>query len=471
MKLSVAVIAKNESESIGRCLASVKDADEIVVVDTGSTDKTVEIAKSFGARVFSDYQWRDNFAEARNHAISKCTGDWIFTIDSDNRLVEGIAAVKQEIQRAESAKVKTVSIKVLFEDGNRFSHWLPFLFKRDPEIYWKGAVHNHLTRDDKFYSNISISCWHSPSHKNDPDRSFRILKREMAAHADELVREKFYLAREYYSRRDFEIALYWYAEYIKKAYWGPEMADAYLTMARCCWNLQMGDQARAYCLTAIGIDANFKEALLFMGEMSGPKNRDRWMLFSETANDQDTLFVRTKLEWKAEDYDKQFTADSDMSRYEEIHKEISSIVGDATVLDIGCGVGALGKHVKNYSGFDFSSEAVKIAGHPNVWVGSAYDKSNFNGAAVYCCTEVLEHLDDLKVIGNIPSGKRVIFSVPSFDDPSHVRTFTEDSMRRRYKEVFDIQKVTRFNWRDDRKWDKTIPFTNSHILLVEAVKQ
>lgn len=468
MRLSVAIIARNESASISRCLESVKGADEIVVCDTGSDDNTVEIAKQYTDRVYTDYKWADHFSEARNHARSKCTGDWILTIDSDNRLVEGIEAVRAEISRAEAANVKTISIGVLFEQGNRFSHWLPFLYKNEPEIYWKGAVHNYLTRDDKFYSNLTISCWYSPSHHKDPNRSFRILKHEVSVN-DDLVREKFYLAREYYSRCDFDIAVYWYKEYFKKAFWGPEMADAYLMMARCLWQLQRGDEARATCLTAIGINTHFREALLFMAEMSGPINHERWMEFAEHADNSNVLFVRTKSEWTNVQYDDQFSNNADMSRYEEIQKEIACIVGEHSVLDIGCGPGALAKFIPNYSGFDFSEVAVKLANHPRVWVGSAYDKSNFNGADYYVCTEVLEHLDDFKVISNIPSGQKVIFSVPSFDDESHIRTFNEAIIKIRYGSLFDFKRITRFNWRG--RWEKGGNPTQSYILLTEATKR
>ena len=83
MKISTCLIVKNESENIGRCLDSIKNiSDEIIVVDTGSTDDTVEIAKSFGARVYF-YGWDNNFSNARNHALDKATGDWIIFLDAD----------------------------------------------------------------------------------------------------------------------------------------------------------------------------------------------------------------------------------------------------------------------------------------------------------------------------------------------------------------------------------------------------
>ncbi|MFG0216248.1 glycosyltransferase family 2 protein, partial [Brevibacillus porteri] len=81
-KISLCMIVKNEEECLHKCLDSVKDlVDEMIIVDTGSTDKTVEIGKSFGAVVHS-YEWQDNFAEARNFGLEKATGDWILWMDA-----------------------------------------------------------------------------------------------------------------------------------------------------------------------------------------------------------------------------------------------------------------------------------------------------------------------------------------------------------------------------------------------------
>src|SRR6202451_2984948 len=89
MRLSVVVITLNEEANLGRTLAGVRAlvADgkgEIIVVDSGSTDRTVEIAKSFGARVFVE-QWK-GFAAQKNSAIDKATGDWILSLDADEEL-------------------------------------------------------------------------------------------------------------------------------------------------------------------------------------------------------------------------------------------------------------------------------------------------------------------------------------------------------------------------------------------------
>jgi len=86
MLLSLAMIVKNEEETLAHCLESVKPiVDEMVIVDTGSTDKTVEIAKGFGASVHH-FQWCDDFAAARNESLKHCSGEWVLIIDADEAI-------------------------------------------------------------------------------------------------------------------------------------------------------------------------------------------------------------------------------------------------------------------------------------------------------------------------------------------------------------------------------------------------
>jgi len=88
MLLSVAIITLNEEENLSRTLASVRWADEIVVVDSGSTDRTVEIARSFGARVI-ERKW-PGFAAQKNFAIQQCQGTWILSLDADEELTQDL---------------------------------------------------------------------------------------------------------------------------------------------------------------------------------------------------------------------------------------------------------------------------------------------------------------------------------------------------------------------------------------------
>jgi glycosyltransferase involved in cell wall biosynthesis len=89
--LSVAIIACNEETNLARTLASVRWTDEIVVVDSGSTDRTVEVARAHGAKVFVE-AWK-GFAAQKNSALAKCTGDWILSLDADEEVSEGLRSL------------------------------------------------------------------------------------------------------------------------------------------------------------------------------------------------------------------------------------------------------------------------------------------------------------------------------------------------------------------------------------------
>ncbi len=86
MLLSLCMIVKNEADIISGCLKSVKGiADEMIVVDTGSTDGTAALAENMGAKVYN-YEWNDSFSDARNFSLSKASGDWILVMDADDIL-------------------------------------------------------------------------------------------------------------------------------------------------------------------------------------------------------------------------------------------------------------------------------------------------------------------------------------------------------------------------------------------------
>ncbi|HEX3662754.1 MAG TPA: glycosyltransferase family 2 protein [Acidobacteriaceae bacterium] len=93
LTLSVAIITKNEEANLARTLESVRWADEVVIVDCGSTDRTAEIARSFGARFFVE-EWR-GFGAQKNSALAKCSGDWVLALDADEEVSQQLA---QEIR-------------------------------------------------------------------------------------------------------------------------------------------------------------------------------------------------------------------------------------------------------------------------------------------------------------------------------------------------------------------------------------
>lgn len=290
-KLSVCLIVKDEEKHLDRCLRSVRNADEIVVVDTGSRDKTCEIARKYTNRVIeNEYKWNDNFAEARNFAKSKCKGDWILSIDADEELKSGIEEVRQATKTGKDA----VGVNLVSQRGGEV-HQFPRLFRNKKEAYWKGAIHNHLSVSDYDKSDLVIEYGYSEAHKKDPDRALRILGRVVREKPD-CTREKYYLAREYWYRRWYAKAARWYEKYLEVGKWPPEVADAWLMKARCEWALRQGDKARRSCLMAIGVNPNFREAILFMAEMSFPKNKKRWREVARTADNSNVLFIRKTMD-------------------------------------------------------------------------------------------------------------------------------------------------------------------------------
>ena len=90
MKLSVIIITKNEAANIAACLKSVSFADEFIVVDSGSTDGTVELAQALGARVEVTADW-PGFGPQKNRALDLATGDWVLSIDADERVTPELA--------------------------------------------------------------------------------------------------------------------------------------------------------------------------------------------------------------------------------------------------------------------------------------------------------------------------------------------------------------------------------------------
>jgi glycosyltransferase involved in cell wall biosynthesis len=290
--ISSVLIVKNEEALLGRCLDSVKESDEIIVCDTGSIDGTVAVASQYTDKIYTDFVWCDDFAKARNHAKSKATGDWILSIDADE-YCHDFSKVREAVELAFLA----VNCKLVAED-NQQVHDFPRLFKNSDQIWWVGAVHNHLSVIGEPVGDVRITYGYSPAHLTDSDRSLRILEREAALPGH--VRETFYLGREYWYRRRYEDCVVALGRYVQQSAFLAEKADAFLIMSRAYWAMSMGNDARDACAQALIINPNFREAVLFMATISGagsgnPRweaNALQWKRLAETADNRDVLFVR-----------------------------------------------------------------------------------------------------------------------------------------------------------------------------------
>lgn len=163
MKISACLIAKNEAKNISRCLNSIKGtADEIIVVDTGSTDNTVEIAESFGAKVFF-YEWDNNFSNARNHALDKATGDWLIFLDADEYFGPNTQKqLRTVLERISNNKtVDAVLCKIINIDvqSGRVLSENPTIriFRGKSGIRYEGAIHEQLLKHGRLPTSANIT--------------------------------------------------------------------------------------------------------------------------------------------------------------------------------------------------------------------------------------------------------------------------------------------------------------------------
>lgn len=144
-KLSLCMIVKDEESVIEDCLKSVKGVvDQIVVVDTGSRDSTIEICKRYGAEVYY-YRWRDDFSAARNESIKYARGDWILWMDADERLDPGSV---EKLKRLLTFERKPMAYKVLIKnvkpDGSYYFSDAHRLFRNGVGIFFTGIIHEQV---------------------------------------------------------------------------------------------------------------------------------------------------------------------------------------------------------------------------------------------------------------------------------------------------------------------------------------
>ena len=143
--LTLCMIVKNEERYLADCLDSVKDvADEIVVVDTGSSDSTIEIAQKYNANIYY-FDWVNDFSAARNFALGKSTGEWILYLDADERLDEkSIPELKKIISSSQKIGYYCNVLSIDRETGRDHSLRYVRLFCNYPGVRFTGKVHEQI---------------------------------------------------------------------------------------------------------------------------------------------------------------------------------------------------------------------------------------------------------------------------------------------------------------------------------------
>ncbi|MCG8485246.1 MAG: glycosyltransferase family 2 protein [Clostridia bacterium] len=219
VSISLCMIVKNEDDVIERCLSSVSDlVDEIIIVDTGSTDKTIEIVKKFTDKIY-EFPWINDFSAARNFSFSKATKDYIFWIDADEVMYEEDREKFRTLKETLDYSVDSVTMRnneAFDEEGNvTFSFRRNRLVKRENNYKWKGACHNLLVVSGNII-NSDIGIAHKKLKKR-TDRTLKMFQNRLENGENFNVRDLYYYANELYDHKLYEEALVFYNKVINRS--------------------------------------------------------------------------------------------------------------------------------------------------------------------------------------------------------------------------------------------------------------
>lgn len=174
------MIVKDEEKVLDNCLSTAHDlVDEIIIVDTGSTDKTKEIAKKYTDKVY-DFKWIDDFAKARNFSFEKATKDYIMWLDADDIILEEDRKKFKEFKNTIDGTKNIYSLKYVCARDEAGNPTLVIvknrIVKREKNYKWKNPIHEYLDIDESVTS-VDVAITHNKKEVNDPDRNLRIFEK------------------------------------------------------------------------------------------------------------------------------------------------------------------------------------------------------------------------------------------------------------------------------------------------------
>jgi glycosyltransferase involved in cell wall biosynthesis len=270
--LSLVLIVKNEEKNLDNCLSSTVGLwDELVIVDTGSTDRTVEIAKKYTDKIHQ-FEWIDDFAAARNFSFSRCSCPWVMWLDADDILKENdVKIIRQEFEKIKDrSDIDYVLINYHYwvdpptPEGIPKATQLRERIIRKEKGIWKGRCHEHIMVDwGRSYSIENAAVWHQRDAEDmvaDSDRNIRIMKKLIEE--DPSPRNYFYLGDEYSAHGKVEDALSSY----KKA---NEISDNVNTSFQSAYkvgkkyhDLKNYDEAISWYKKSLQFQVEYREPLL-----------------------------------------------------------------------------------------------------------------------------------------------------------------------------------------------------------------
>lgn len=252
--ISLCMIVRDEEAVLGRCLDSVADCvDELIVVDTGSVDGTKEIAARYTNRVY-DFVWIDDFAAARNESFQYATMDYCMWMDADDVLLQSDrqALLQLKAKLDGSADVVMLPYQALDEDGKVvLSYDRERLLRREAGFQWQGRVHEAIVPvGNLLYGAAAVT--HCPVGKKDFDRNLRIYRAMLAQGIALGPREQYYYGRELYDHGLYREAEQIFSEFLERTdSWAIDQVEACRLLAGCYQQLKRPEKQLNALLRAL----------------------------------------------------------------------------------------------------------------------------------------------------------------------------------------------------------------------------
>lgn len=256
--ISLCMIVKNEEKTLERCLNSVHDlVDEIIIVDTGSFDRTTEIAGKFTDKIYQ-YPWKDDFAAARNHSFSKAAMEYCMWLDADDVIEQ---TEREEFLRLKQSLPPDTDMVMMkyhtsFDETGApaFSYYRERWIKNVPEYRWVGAVHEVISpAGTLLYSDIAVS--HRKEGPGDPDRNLRIYQKMLSDGKVLDPRQLYYYGRELYYHQKYQEAVSVLEQFLNLPEgWVENKIEACTVCADCYNRLGKTDSALLALLRGLSFD-------------------------------------------------------------------------------------------------------------------------------------------------------------------------------------------------------------------------
>lgn len=268
MTLGICMIVKNEEDVLARCLDSVRGIyDELVIVDTGSTDRTVEIAKRYTENVYF-FEWIEDFAAARNYSFAQAKSDYLMWLDADDVLDEPNRDALIDLKKTLSPAIDMVMLQYVAatdESGKpTLSYARERILKRAKNYRWVGEVHEVIVPEGNILHS-EIAVFHKKTKQPETGRNLKIFQKMLADGKTPDERQKFYYARELFHNGLYDAAVTAYENVLRGEGWIENKICACRDLSACFLCLNKPKQALAALFKSFELDSPRAETCCDIG--------------------------------------------------------------------------------------------------------------------------------------------------------------------------------------------------------------